>query len=157
MASRSEWRGLSRALRSDRRHREPSGWSALAGWIWRHLPELFVLLLVVMVWRWLAGFLGGLLAVLPLAALLAGALAWPPSRMVLAVVAGWRLTRHRLRAGLLEARVTTPSGRLPVYLGSWPTSVGERVWLWCPPGIAAEDLEDAVSYTHLTLPTNREV
>jgi hypothetical protein len=114
----------------------------LAGWIWRHLPELFVVLLVVMVWRWLAGFVGGLLAVLPLAALLAGALAWAPSRTVLAVVAGWRLTRHRLRAGLLEARVTTPSGRLPVYLGSWPTSVGERVWLWCPPGIAAEDLED---------------
>ena len=27
-------------------------------------------------------------------------------------------------------------------MGSWPTSVGERVWLWCPPGIAAEDLED---------------
>ncbi len=142
MASRSEWRGLSRALRSDRRYREPSGWSALAGWIWRHLPELFVVLLVVMVWRWLAGFVGGLLAVLPLAALLAGALAWAPSRTVLAVVAGWRLTRHRLRAGLLEARVTTPSGRLPAYLGSWPTSVGERVWLWCPPGIAAEDLED---------------
>ena len=88
MASRSEWRGLSRALRSDRRHREPSGWSALAGWIWRHLPELFVVLLVVMVWRWLAGFVGGLLAVLPLAALLAGALAWAPSRTVLAVVAG---------------------------------------------------------------------
>jgi hypothetical protein len=38
--------------------------------------------------------------------------------------------------------VTTPSGRLPVYLASWPTSVGERVWLWRPPGIAAEDLED---------------
>src|SRR6185437_14164870 len=147
MASRSEWRGLSRALRSDRRYREPSGWSALVGWIWRHLPELLVVLLVVMVWRWLAGFLGdgfvgGLLAVVPLAALLAGGLAWAPSRTVLAVVAGWRLTRHRLRAGLLEARVTTPSGRLPVYLGSWPTSVGERVWLWCPPGIAAEDLED---------------
>jgi hypothetical protein len=142
MAGRSEWRGLSRALRSGRRYQEPSGWSALAGWIWRHLPELFVVLLVVMVWRWLAGFVGGLLAVLPLAALLAGALAWAPSRTVLAVVAGWRLTRHRLRAGLLEARVTTPSGRLPVYLGSWPTSVGERVWLWCPPGIAAEDLED---------------
>jgi hypothetical protein len=142
MASRSEWRGLSRALRSGRRYQEPSGWPALAGWIWRHLPELFVVLLIVMVWRWLAGFVGGLLAVLPLAALLAGALAWSPSRTVLAVVAGWRLTRHRLRSGLLEARVTTPSGRLPVYLASWPTSVGERVWLWCPPGIAAEDLED---------------
>lgn len=142
MAGRSEWRGLSRALRSGRRHQEPSGWSALAGWIWRHLPEFFVVLLVVMIWRWLAGFVGGLVAVLPMAALLAGALAWPASRMVLAMVAGWRLTRHRLRAGLLEARVTTPSGRLPVYLGSWPTSVGERVWLWCPPGIAAEDLED---------------
>ena len=114
----------------------------MAGWIWRHLPELFVLLVVVMVWRWLAGFLGSLLAVLLLVAVLAGALVWAPSRKVLAVVAGWRLTRHRLRAGLMEARVTTPFGRLPVYLGSWPTSVGERVWLWCPPGIAAEDLED---------------
>ena len=84
MASRSEWRGLSRALRSGRRYQEPSGWSALAGWIWRHLPELFVVLLVVMVWRWLAGFVGGLLAVLPLAAPLAGALVWAPSRTVLA-------------------------------------------------------------------------
>ena len=142
MAGRSEWRGLSRALRSGKRYEEPSGWSALAGWIWRHLPELLVLLVVVLAWRWLAGFLGGLLAVLPLLALVVGAVVWPPSRKVLAVVAGWRLTRHRLRAGLLEARVTTPSGRPPAYLGSWPTSVGERVWLWCPPGIAAEDLED---------------
>src|SRR5918994_1975926 len=142
MAGRSEWRGLSRALRSGKRYEEPSGWSALAGWIWRHHPELLVLLVVVLAWRWLAGFLGGLLAVLPLLALVVGAVVWPPSRKVLAVVAGWRLTRHRLRAGLLEARVTTPSGRLPVYLGSWPTSVGERVWLWCPPGLAAEDLED---------------
>ena len=73
MASRSEWRGLSRAAAVEPRHQEPSGWSALAGWTWRHLPELFVVLLVVMVWRWLAGFVGGLLAVLPLVALLAGA------------------------------------------------------------------------------------
>ena len=113
------------------------------GWLDLAAPaQLLVVLLVVMVWRWLAGFVGGPLAVLPLLALVAGAVVWPPSRTVLAVVAGWRLTRHRLRAGLLEARVTTPSGRPPSYLGGRPTLVGERVWLWCPPGIAAEDLED---------------
>src|SRR6266496_4144597 len=141
MAGRSEWRGLSRALRSGRHH-EASGWAALAGWCWRHLPELLLVLVVVMGWRWLSGLVGSLPAALALSTVLGGALAWAASRAALLVVVGWRLTRHRLRAGLLEARVTTPSGRLPVLLASWPTSVGERVWLWCPPGLSAEDLED---------------
>jgi hypothetical protein len=142
VASKSEWRGLSRALRSGKRYHEPSGWGALAGWCWRHLPEFLVLLMVLVVWRWLAGLVGAVLAALPLVGVLVAGLVWGPSRQLLAIVVGWRLTRHRLRAGMLEARVTTPSGRLPVYLCGWPTSVGERVWLWCPPGIAAEDLED---------------
>jgi hypothetical protein len=142
MGSKSEWRGLSRALRSGKRYSEPSGWGALAGWCWRHLPEFLLLLMVLVVWRWLAGLVGGVLAALPLVGLLVAGLVWAPSRHLLAIVVGWRLTRHRLRAGMLEARVTTPSGRLPVYLCGWLTSVGERVWLWCPPGIAAEDLED---------------
>lgn len=142
MASKSEWRGLSRALRSSKLYNEPSGWTALAGWCWRHIPEFLVLLVVIAVWRRLADLGGSWLASLLLVGLLVGAWVWAPSRRLLAVVAGWRLTRHRLRAGLLEARVTTPSGRLPTHLCAWPSAVGERVWLWCPPGIAAEDMED---------------
>lgn len=142
MASKSEWRGLSRVMRSGKRYHEPSGWGALAAWCWRHIPEFLVLLAVATVWRWLAGLGGPWVATLLLVALLVAALVWAPSRWLLGVVAGWRLTRHRLRAGLIEARVTTPSGRLPAYLGGWPSAVGERVWLWCPPGISAEDMED---------------
>lgn len=141
MASRSEWRGLTRELRSGRRS-QPSGWWLLAGWFWRHLPEFLVGLVLLIVWRRLAGLAGGVIATLVLVAVLAGVVAWSPSRRVVMALVGWRLTRHGLRAGLLEARVVSASGRLPSHLCSWPTSVGERVWLWCPPRIAAEDIED---------------
>jgi len=142
MASKSEWRALSRALRPNKRMHDSSGWGELAGWAWRHLPELLLLAGVAVVWREMAGLVGWLVPLLLPAAAVAGGIAWAPSRRVLAVIVGWRLTRHRLRAGLVEARVTSASGRLPVYLAAWPTSVGERVWLWCPPGVSAEDIED---------------
>ena len=37
------------------------------------------------------------------------------------------------RAGRLAVAAPARTGAAPV---------GERVWLWCPPGVAAEDLED---------------
>lgn len=114
----------------------------MAGWCWRHVPEFLCLLVLLAGWRWLAGLAGGLVATALGVALVAGLAAWSPSRQVLLAVVGWRLTRHGLRAGLLGARIVTASGRLPAHLCSRPTSVGERVWLWCPPGLSAEDMED---------------
>jgi len=51
------------------------------------------------------------------------------------------ITRHRLQRLCWEARLHTRSGRLPLILRIHPTEVGERAYLWCRAGIAAEDFE----------------
>src|SRR5215472_7238059 len=53
------------------------------------------------------------------------------------------ITAHRLRSGLVQARIQTRRGRLPVILSTTPTPYGERVRLWCPAGITAEALKSA--------------
>ena len=62
------------------------------------------------------------------------------------VAGGARLRRdpNRLRTGLIELRLTTRAGRLPLVLWLAPTPVGERVWLWCPAGISPEDIADEI-------------
>jgi hypothetical protein len=53
------------------------------------------------------------------------------------------ITAHRLRCGLVQARIQTRRGRLPIILSTTPTPFGERVRLWCPAGITAETLKSA--------------
>jgi hypothetical protein len=55
------------------------------------------------------------------------------------------ITAHRLRCGLVQARVQTRRGRLPLILSTTPTPFGERVRIWCPAGITAEALRSARS------------
>ena len=51
------------------------------------------------------------------------------------------LARHRFHRLCWEARLHTRAGRLPVVLWTRPTKVGERLFVWCRAGIAAEDFE----------------
>ena len=50
------------------------------------------------------------------------------------------ITPHRVRAGCVNAWVQTRSGRLPIIWSATPTDYGERLRLWCPAGITADDL-----------------
>jgi hypothetical protein len=111
----------------------------------------------VLLWRWryeagaafaaaglvivLVNALGAKWAVLSLASL-AGLLgppwpAWLTARLWCVV------TPHRLRSGFVQARIQTRRGRLPVIMRTAPAPFGERVHLWCPAGISAEDFRSA--------------
>jgi hypothetical protein len=78
------------------------------------------------------------------AAVVAAALGWPRSRRWLAAGLGCWVTRHRLHTAMVEVRLSTRAGRLPVFLAVLPTPVGERAWLWCRAGISAEDMADEI-------------
>jgi hypothetical protein len=70
----------------------------------------------------------------------AGALSPPWSARMRAF--GWLLmTPHRLRAGLYHARIQNRNGKRPVITRITSEPFGERVRLWCPAGIAAEDIQ----------------
>lgn len=114
-----------------------------------HLP--------VVIWRWryelallaaVAGTAAALVRVLGTewgivaASALAGVFAppWPEP------LAGWAwcvITPHRLRAGFSEARLRTTRGKLPAIMRVARAPFGERVLVWCPAGISAEDLRSA--------------
>jgi hypothetical protein len=53
------------------------------------------------------------------------------------------ITPHRLRAGFGQARLWNNRGRLPAITRTTRTSFGERVRVWCPAGLSAEDLRAA--------------
>ena len=74
---------------------------------------------------------------------LAGGLAYPPSRRRLIARAWCVVTPHRVRAVCRHAWVQTRDGRLPVILYTTPAAFGERVTLWCRAGITHGDLEAA--------------
>jgi len=86
---------------------------------------------------WLIGTAAAMLAVL------AVALACPPSRRRLIARTWCVITPHRVRAGCTQAWIQTRDGRLPAVLYTVPTDYGERVFLWLRAGITAGDLAAA--------------
>jgi hypothetical protein len=138
-----EFRSLARELRPTYRRRRPVLLVA-AGWVLRHLPELLAVLVVMRLWLASADTIGPVWTVAVWSAALAGVLAWRPSRRWLLAGLGCVVTRYRLRTALVELRLTTRAGRLPLVLWLAPTPVGERVWLWCRAGISAEDIADEI-------------
>jgi len=76
------------------------------------------------------------------AAIVAAAVGWRWSRRWLLAGLGCWVTRHRLYTAMVEVRLSTRAGRLPLFLAVVPTPVGERAWLWWRAGISAEDMED---------------
>ena len=138
-----EFRWLARELRPGPVRRRSPVVAAL-GWLVRYLPEIVAVLGAVWLWATLADVLGGWPAAVALVAVAGLLLWWPPSRRCLAAVAGCVVTRHRLRTGLAELRLTSRAGRLPLLLWLVPSPVGERMWLWCRAGISAEDISDEI-------------
>ncbi|HEY5395152.1 MAG TPA: hypothetical protein VIL16_07115 [Trebonia sp.] len=112
-----------------------------ACWNWRW--ELGTVLTIVGLAGLIAASFGfaGLVAVSG-AGLAVGAalLCWPPARSRVLARAWCVITPHQVRAGCVNAWVQTRSGRLPIIWSTTPTDYGERVLLWCPAGITADDL-----------------
>lgn len=107
------------------------------------LAALFVLVTALVVLRsWLSWPAVGAVLVLVLAVVLA----IPPTRHALLHRGQAVMTRHQLRATLVESRCWNASGRVPWLLWSRPSPVGETVWLLLPPGLAPADvIEEADS------------
>ena len=141
--SRAEFRGLARELRPIQvRHR--SALQVAAGWVWRHLPEVIGLYLACRIWASSVRLIGPTWTAVLVVTLVAAALAWGRSRRWLAAGFGCWVTRHRLHTAMVEVRLSTRAGRLPLFLAVVPTPVGERAWLWCRAGISAEDMADEI-------------
>ena len=114
----------------------------LLGWVLRYLPEIGVLVLLLWLWSTVSARLGTPVTMLLSTGIGGLAVWWPWSRRRLSTALGCAVTRHRLRTALLELRLTSRAGWLPLTLWLMPTPVGERVWLWCRAGISAEDIAD---------------
>jgi hypothetical protein len=135
-----ELRFLARELRPA--PRRPSVVAGALGWVFRHLPELLAVAVLVWLWSAIAGAVGQGWAALLFILAAVTLVAVPQTRRALLVMAGCLVTQTRLRTGLIELRLTTHSGRLPLVLWLAPTPVGERVWLWCRAGVSPEDISD---------------
>jgi hypothetical protein len=113
-------------------------------WTWRYESGLSVGLAVVTL---ASGYALGAVWLIAVAAIglvvLAGGLAWPPSRRRLIARAWCVITPHRVRSGCRRAWVQDRDGGLPVILYTTPAAFGERVTLWCRAGITHGDLEEA--------------
>jgi len=138
-----EFRSLARELRPYERRRRPL-LLAVAAWVLRYLPELLTVLVVLRLWQVSVDAIGPLWTPIGWVSVAAGLLSWRRSRRWLLAGLGCVVTRYRLRTALIELRLTTRAGRLPLVLWLAPTPVGERVWLWCRAGISAEDIADEI-------------
>jgi hypothetical protein len=67
----------------------------------------------------------------------------PPWPRRLAALSWQLMTPRLLRWGLYQAGVENRSGRRPLIIRVTREPFGERVRLWCPPGVSAEDVQDA--------------
>jgi hypothetical protein len=135
-----EYRALGRELRPGPGIKHRSVWGRLVGWVFRHLPEIIVVLLLIRVWQVTAERIGPLWTNILSVGLIVGLVWWRRSRRWLAAVVGCMVTRARLRSAFHELRLSRRSGRLPFTVALVPTAVGERVWLCCPLGVSAEDI-----------------
>ncbi|MGB6161482.1 MAG: hypothetical protein WBF75_02675 [Pseudonocardiaceae bacterium] len=135
-----EYRALGRELRPGPGIKHRSVVGRLVGWVFRHLPEILLVVLLIRVWQLTAARISPLWTNILLVGLVVGLVWWRPSRRWLTAVLGCMLTRARLRAAFTELRLSRRSGRLPFTVALVPTAVGERVWLCCPIGVSAEDI-----------------
>jgi hypothetical protein len=137
-----EYRTLGRELRPGPEIRRRSVVGRLVGWVFRHLPEIIVVVLLVRVWQVTAERIGPLWTTVLAVVVVVGLVWWRRSRRWLTAALGCMVTRARLRAAFAELRLSRRSGRLPFTVALLPTAVGERVWLCCPLGVSAEDIAE---------------
>ncbi len=108
-------------------------------WHWR--KELAILALLAVLGIAVAETFGYPWLIVGLS-IMAGALSPPWSQQLRAWL--WYLfTPHLLRSGMVHARIQNLHGRQPLIVRVTREVFGERVLLRCPPGVCAEDIEDA--------------
>lgn len=103
-----------------------------------------LLLLAAIAWYWHrtseAGWPTPTQIAVPMA-LLAPVVIWPRTRFWMLGIFWLLVTRHRLRQYFLQCGAYNRSGRLPWLTLSYPTPVGERVWVWLVAGLSLTDFE----------------
>jgi hypothetical protein len=110
-------------------------------WHWRYEAGLLIGLAISALFVWSTLGLAGLTATgVAALGLLVAALVWPASRQRLIARAWCVITPHRVRTGCVHAWVQNRDGRLPTVIYTVPTEFGERLMLWCRPGILPRDL-----------------
>jgi hypothetical protein len=137
-----EYRALGRELRPGPEAKHRSLLGRVLGWVFRHLPEILLVLLLIHLWQITAQQIGPLWTNVLTVAAVIGLVWWRRSRRWLSAMVGCLLTRARLRAAFTELRLSRRSGRLPFTVALVSTVVGERVWLCCPIGVSAEDIAE---------------
>jgi len=65
---------------------------------------------------------------------------WRPARARIIARMRCVITPHRVRKGCASAWVQARGGSLPIVMSCTPASYGERVGLWLPAGLTADDL-----------------
>ena len=109
--------------------------------LWRWRKEIAILTLITIMAISVASTFG-LPWLIVGVSVLAGALSPPWSTEFRAWL--WQLvTPHLLRSGLFHARIQNRYGRRPMIMRVTREAFGEGVLLRCPPGVCAEDIEDA--------------
>ena len=137
-----EYRALGRELRPGPETTHRSLLGRVLGWVFRHLPEILLVVLLVRLWQVTAQQIGPRWTTILTITTVIGLVSWRRSRRWLSAMVGCMLTRARLRAAFTELRLSRRSGRLPFVVALVPTVVGERVWLCCPLGVSAEDIAE---------------
>ncbi len=117
---------------------------SIAGVAWRWRNEAAGMLLGLCLFGRLVEQIGRAAAWWTMAGVLTVILLVAPARRFVVGRCWCAVTRHRLFAVFTESRVFNRSGRFPLILRVARTPVGERVVVWCRPGICAEDLEARV-------------
>jgi hypothetical protein len=135
---RSRRRGEDELLGALERALVPHRRASLPGLAWAWRKELALGVGIAVLFAVVLRASGLAWAVVALSAAV-GAFSPPWSEQTKAVA--WQLiTPHRLRAGLYHARIHNRHGRRPVIIRVTSEPFGERVRLWCPAGISAEDI-----------------
>lgn len=112
-------------------------WSTVA-WRWRYEAVLVAVLSAVIVESMRH------LIVAVLASLAPGTVyAVPAARRAVVARARCVVVAHRVRVACVSALLVSYTGRLPAILRVAPTPQGERVEIWCPPGLSPDDFVSA--------------
>jgi hypothetical protein len=109
--------------------------------LWRWRWEIVIALVLLGVFGHLIQHMSQRAALLAIVGPVVVVLAVPFTRRPVKARLWCLVSRHRVRACLVQMRTMNWDGRVPLLLLVRPTNVGERVWLWMRPGLSVLDLE----------------
>ena len=117
------------------------------GFLIRMRAEILLIILLAVTWYEIHARLTTVESYIMISAVPAAVLAWPASRRFVIRRFWCVISRHRMRACVVQIRsMMNFSGWLPWMLWARPTPVGERIFLWMRPGICIDDLNDRTEH-----------